>query len=144
MLHLMYRCVIQGIFHPSICSVCIDLDGLHSYIFIVHHKGKSTFSKMLLLSHMQKYLSVQVYTKNGSILLHKGIKIYAPNSHYHQIRRKAIWKLPPPYPFACMHVCQKQIVGKRKGWGMPGGIWTSWYGGEYKKNWKNFQISVQY
>lgn len=84
--------------------------------------------------HIQQNATIISYTdislctgihKNGSILLRKAIKIYAPNSHYHQIsRRKGLWQLPSPYPFACMHMRQKQIVERRKGGGCLGGVST--------------------
>lgn len=78
------------------------------------------------ISYTDRSLCTGIH-KNGYILLHKGIKIYARNAHYHQIsRRKGLWQLPPPCPFTCMCMCQKQIVGKRKGGGMPEGVSTYW------------------
>lgn len=96
--------------------------------------------------------------KNGSILPHKGMKIYAAKSHYHQIsRRKGLWQLPPPCLFTCMHMCQKQIEvgGKEEGCLRGINILREW---DIKKkiNWKlrfdlqllkkafKNQMSVQY
>ena len=77
--------------------------------------------------------------KNGSILPHKGIKIYAANAHYHQIsRRKGLWQLPPPCPFTYMHMCQKRTEGR--GGGMPGGINILIERGDIKKIFENWDL----
>lgn len=110
----MYMCVLQCIFHLYA--------GIYRFRLIAFIRIYCTSSGQV---HIQQSATNISYTDislcTGSI--HKnGIKIYAANSHYHQIsRRKGLWQLPPPCPFTCMRMCQKLIGGRGRGRGMPGG-----------------------
>lgn len=113
-------CVILCIFHLHICMlVYIDLDRLHSYVFIVHQEGKSTFSKVLPISHIQISLCTGIH-KNGPIFPHKGIKIYAANSHITTKRRegKASDNFHlPARSFVHAHAQERNCRGESCVWG---------------------------